>query len=531
MKNLSIWRELKLPRFTKVDRVGRYDVIIIGGGITGLSAAYLLKKAGRKVCVLERDRICAVDTGQTSAHLTYVTDLRPAELTQKFGKDAARLVWEAGAEAIDTIESIARREGIECDFRRVPGFLHASLDKKKDGTDEIDDLKKEAQAASDLGFGAQFVSAVPYVNLPGIRFPNQARFHPLAYLAGLAERIDGDGSAIFEQSEAEIEDDPLQVKANGQQLEADYLVIATHKPQTGKSHPLGATLLQTKIYAFSSYVVGATVPKGLLPDALFWDTSSPYYYLRLQSRHDHDYAIFGGLDHKTGQEADTEKVYAQLSSLLLELVPQAKIDHRWSGQVVETNDMLPFIGQLDARQFLATGFAGNGLTFGTLSALMATDAALGRENPWQDIFALDRKKIVGGSWRFLRQNMDYPYYMLKDRLTPAEGSSPDEVPPGQGKILKIGGERVACYRNESGKTTMVSAVCTHMGCLVHWNDAERTWDCPCHGSRFKTDGEVLAGPADTPLEPVKPEPGRARKAGSRVRTQSRRRSSSPKASH
>ncbi|HTM54947.1 MAG TPA: FAD-dependent oxidoreductase [Pirellulales bacterium] len=506
MNTQPVWRETPVPKFGKLDRSAQFDVAVVGGGITGLSAAYQLKRAGKKVCVLERERIGSVDTGHTTAHLTCVMDTRLTELAKKFGKDVARLAWQAGREAIDTIESISRREGIACEFRRIPGYLHASLEKNEEKTnEESDDLRAEADLARELDFDAEFLARVPCVDRPGVRLANQAKFNPMAYLAGLAERIDGDGCAIYEQTEAEeFEVDPLAVKCGAHTIRADHLVMATHMPLTGKSSFLSASLLQTKLYAFSSYVIGAAIPKGALPEASFWDTSQPYYYLRIDAHADSDYAIFGGLDHKTGQETEPQGSFHKLESLLKTIVPRLNVDHCWSGQVIETNDMLPLIGESSPGQFVATGFAGNGMTFGTLSGRIATDYVLGRENPWQDIFAVDRKKIIGGAWRCLRQNTDYPYYMLKDRLTPAEGSSPDDVARNEGKILKIDGQRVACSRDAHGKVTMLSAVCTHLGCIVHWNDAEATWDCPCHGSRFTPSGEKFAGPAERSLEPFEP---------------------------
>lgn len=501
MKDISVWRKAKLPQFPRLGKAGQFDVVVVGAGITGVTAAYLLKRAGKKVCLIERDRIGSVDTGNTTAHLTYVTDLRLKELVKNFGREQARIFWLGGAAAINTIDGIADGLKLDCEFRRVPGFLHASLDSE---SDEHNDLQEETGLARELGFDATFVESAPLVNKPGIRFSNQAKFHPLAYLAGLARAIDGDGSAIFEQSEvSEVEAEPLAAVVHGKKIKCDYLVIATHVPLMGKTGLLRATLFQTKLAPYSSYVVGAHLPKGTLSEAMYWDTSNPYYYLRVDRQPKFDYVIFGGADHKTGQKRSTSACFAQVESRLKTIIPGAKVTERWSGQVIETNDGLPFIGETAERQFVATGFAGNGMTFGTLGAMMACDAVLGRENPWQQLFAVDRKKLRGGLWNYLKENFDYPYYLVRDRLAPAEAESPREIKPGEGKILTIDGQRVACSRDEKGKLTAVSAVCTHMGCIVHWNRPEHTWDCPCHGSRFQADGKVMAGPAESPLEPVK----------------------------
>jgi Rieske Fe-S protein len=224
--------------------------------------------------------------------------------------------------------------------------------------------------------------------------------------------------------------------------------------------------------------------------------------LRIDRHPRYDYAILGGEDHKTGQEADPESCFARLEAKLTQLLPGAAVDHKWTGQVIETNDGLPYIGETGEKQFVATGFAGNGMTFGTLGAMMATDRILGRKNPWQELFDVGRNKLKGGTWDYLKENIDYPYYYLRDRLTSAQGDSVESLKKGDGAILKIGGKRVAAYRNPNGSVSQLSPVCTHMGCLVRWNPADTTWDCPCHGSRFKPAGDVIAGPAETPLEKI-----------------------------
>jgi glycine/D-amino acid oxidase-like deaminating enzyme/nitrite reductase/ring-hydroxylating ferredoxin subunit len=511
--SMSYWQQVRLPRFSRLGRSRKFDVVVVGAGITGLTAAYLLKRAGKKVCVLDREHIGAVDTGHTTAHLTYVTDLRLGKLVKHFGKDAARLAWLGGAAAINTIEEIVGALKIGCQFTRVPGYLHASLDGQRD---ERSDLEKEANLACELDFDATFLESIPYVGKPGIRFSNQAKFHPLAYIAALARAVDGEGSAVFEQADvSEIKEEPFAAVVEGKEVECDYLVIATHVPLMGKTGLVNATLFQTKLAPYSSYVVGAAVPRGRIPEASFWDTSDPYYYLRVDAGKKSDYVIFGGLDHKTGQETDTPARFSDLRARLYTLVPEAEaVDHQWSGQVIETNDGLPYIGETAERQFVATGFAGNGMTFGTLAAMMACDAVLGRKNPWQSLFSVDRKKVRGGAWDYVKENLDYPYYLVRDRLAPAEGNSIRAVRRGEGKILKLDGQRVACYRDEEGKVTTASAVCTHMGCIVRWNDAERTWDCPCHGSRFHNTGEVMAGPAETSLESIQPAKKPTRKAPS-----------------
>jgi glycine/D-amino acid oxidase-like deaminating enzyme/nitrite reductase/ring-hydroxylating ferredoxin subunit len=451
--------------------------------------------------LLERDRCGGVDTRSTTAHLTHVTDIRLHKLEAHFGRDHAQAAWEAGRAAINQIDEIVRKEDLACDFAWVPAYLHAPIGHLTE--DERKELQRDAQLAQDLAFEAEYLETIPFVEVPGIRFANQAKFHPLKYLAGLLERLPAKTCQVYETTEvSEVEDDPLVVKANAHSVACDYLIIATHVPLMGKAGVVSAGLFQSKLASYSSYVIGAKAPKGTIPEALFWDTADPYHYFRVDRHPRHDYIIFGGEDHKTGQEDDPEKRFRKLEEHLGTYVPEAEVNYRWSGQVVETNDGLPLIGETSERQFAATGFAGNGMTFGTLAAIMACDAAQERRNPWRDLFGVHRKKILGGTWDYIRENLDYPYYMVKDRLSSTEGKSLRGLKPGGGKILTLKNRRVAAYRDLKGNVTTLSPVCTHLGCIVNWNAAEATWDCPCHGSRFKPTGQVLTGPAESPLETV-----------------------------
>jgi Rieske Fe-S protein len=278
--------------------------------------------------------------------------------------------------------------------------------------------------------------------------------------------------------------------------------MATNNPLVGFASVASATLFQTKLLLYTSYAFGARAPAGTIPEAMFWDTREPYDYLRTDRHRDFDYIIYGGEDHKTGQKKKTEKAYARLFGRLKKILPDARVDHRWSGQVISTPDGLPYIGENAKQQFIATGFCGNGITFGTVAAMMARDWATGKNNPWADLFAVDRKKIKGATWNYLRENKDYPYYMIKDRISRPEAESVRELKRDDGMIIGSRGKKVAAYRDRNGKLYKLSPVCPHLGCHVRWNSAESTWDCPCHGSRFKPSGEVIAGPAEEALSPI-----------------------------
>jgi glycine/D-amino acid oxidase-like deaminating enzyme/nitrite reductase/ring-hydroxylating ferredoxin subunit len=497
MDTKSKWSEIDIKPFPKLTSSKNFEVIIIGGGITGITTAYLLSKHGIKVGLIEREKIGGVDSSHTTAHLTCLTDLRLSKLARNFGKKTAKTVWEAGQQAIAIIEKITREEKIDCELKRVSAYLLSSLIDEQN----IKDLKNDADLANELGFEAEYLSAIPYFNKEGIEFPGQGLFHPLKFIAALAEIIKAKGGEIFEKTEIEeFVDGSFKLKAGNHIISADYVVIATHDPLAGNVSLLPAAFFQTKLALYSTYVVSGRISSGVIPEGSYFDLHDPYNYLRVEKQGGFDYAILGGEDHKTGQTVDTKESYNRLERKFFKLFPETSIDHRWSGQVIETHDGLPYIGETAERQFVATGFAGNGMTFGVISALMAVDSILGRENPYNKIFKPDRFKVIGGAVDYIKENVSYPYYALKDRITPPAAKDLDSITPGEGKIINFNGKRAACYCDESGHITCLSAVCTHMGGIVHWNNAEKTWDCPCHGSRFHKTGEVMSGPAETPLE-------------------------------
>jgi glycine/D-amino acid oxidase-like deaminating enzyme/nitrite reductase/ring-hydroxylating ferredoxin subunit len=502
MRNVPVWiDDTPIRKFPKLQRNINADVLVVGAGVTGITAAYLLKKAGSTVALIERERVASIDTGHTTAHLTYVTDDGLHQLVRNFGKDHAQATWDAGLAAIDEIERIVEEEEIECEFARVPAYLHAAAgaSSKKEALH----LKKEADLAAKLGFDAAYLSSAPYFSLPAVRFANQAKFNPRKYLRSLVAKIPGSSSHVFEKSAAsEFDKKKRRVKVNRNWISFDRVVMATNNPLVGFSSMTAATLFQTKLSLYTSYVLGARVPSNTIPEALFWDTREPYDYLRIDRRSGFDYVVFGGEDHKTGQKRNTKRAYARLLARLKKIIPPARVDHRWSGQIISTPDGLPYIGENAERQFIATGYCGNGITFGTVAAMMARDWSIERRNPWTELFSVDRKKIKGAAWNYLRENKDYPYYMIKDRLSRAEADSVRELRPGDGMIIGRRGKKVAAFRDAKGNIHRLSPVCTHLGCLVRWNPAESTWDCPCHGSRFRPTGEVIAGPAEAALSPI-----------------------------
>jgi glycine/D-amino acid oxidase-like deaminating enzyme/nitrite reductase/ring-hydroxylating ferredoxin subunit len=476
------------------------DVAVIGGGITGITTAYLLSQKGLRVALIDKARFGSGETSHTTAHLTYVTDTRLLELARVFGKERARLVWDAGRTAINEIARIVSAESIDCNWQIAAGYLHVPWLKRSEFANHR--LDEEAALAQELGFAAQYVQAAPVVGRPAMMVPDQALFHPMQYLATLIERVVARGGLLFENTEySDIEENPQAVVAGDYRIRCKYVVIATHVPVAGKTGRLRALSFQSKLAPYSSYAVGAELPPDPAARAMFWDLNNPYNYLRVEARGENDYAIFGGKDHKTGQEAHPEHCYEELETLLAEILPQARVTDRWSGQVIETHDGLPYIGETSEGQFIATGFSGNGMTFGTLAARMACDAIADVENPWLEAFHPTRPAMLRAPWTYLKENFDYPRYLVKDYLAPKERDEIKTPTAGSGKVMHINGNRLAVYCNDAGEISACSAVCPHLGCLVRWNSAEQTWDCPCHGSRFGPEGKLMAGPAEKTLEP------------------------------
>jgi glycine/D-amino acid oxidase-like deaminating enzyme/nitrite reductase/ring-hydroxylating ferredoxin subunit len=498
MTSKPTWEEsLAPPDFEKPAGRIQVDALVIGGGITGVTTASLLKQAGCKVALVDLHRIGGGETAHTTAHVTCVTDTRLAELVSSLGKAEAQALWDAGDRAMQQIEAMAAEYAIECELRRVPGYLFAAEGKELDA--ERKSLKQDAGLAAEMGFDANYIESAPLFQRPAVRFANQLKFHPLKYLFGLARTLPGDGCHVFEGTDGtRLDEKKRQLRMPGGAIAYDALIVATHVPLQGHRGALAAALFQTKLAAYSTYAIEARV--DAMHEALFWDTNDPYLYLRIDKHPRGTRVILGGEDHKTGQEPDTEARYAKLGQTLRKIFPEAEPERRWSGQVIETPDGLPYIGEAGERQFLATGFSGNGMTLGTFSAMLIADLVAGRKNAWTELFDPHRKRLAG-TWEYLRENKDFPACFIKDHLSPVHESISD-LSPGEAGLVKVDGKKYAVHMDANGECTALSPVCPHMGCIVGWNAAEKTWDCPCHGSRFTATGDLIAGPAEKGLEKV-----------------------------
>ncbi len=500
MQHESPWKLSSPPSFPPLAQDATAEALIIGGGITGATAAYLLAQAGCSVILVEKEKLCAGQTMCTTAHISYPTDERLHDLVKKFGRDHAEAVWDACKASAEQIRRNVCAEEIDCEFTHVPAYLYAAPGSEKE---ESDSLREDAALATEMGFDAQFLPECPVTDQPAVLFSNLLKFHPTKYVQALAEAARKMGAQIHENSEVlEFDSEKRTVRCNGHTLSYQHVFIATHVPLQGAAGTLSSMLLQTKLAGYSTYAMEAELPEASVPEALWWDTSDPYFYFRTDKVGDKLRIIAGGEDHKTGQEKNTDASYTALEKRLHALFPTATFLRRWSGQVIETVDGLPFIGEY-AGQFVATGFSGTGMTFGTLAARMFADHVLDISNPWQELFRVERKEL-SSTWDYLKENKDYPYYLTKSLFIGA-GRDPRELAPGEGAILRLHGKKVAASKDKDGKVTLLSAICPHLGCVVGWNHADQTWDCPCHGSIFTAQGKVITGPAETPLEPVAPD--------------------------
>ncbi len=473
---------------------------IIGAGISGMSVAYELGRAGREVVVLDDNAIGGGETAQTTAHLASALDDRYFTLEQLHGRDGARRAYESHDAAIRRIEEIVAAEPIDCDFERVDGYLFLAAG------DQPELLQRELAAAQRAGF--HDVEQLPRAPLsafdtgPCLRFPRQAQFHPLRYLAGLAPAVVRQGGRIYTGTHVEeIHGDGSArvVTANGHVVWAAAIVVATNPPVNDR------VVIHTKQAPYRTFVIALEMPPSAMVPALYWDTGDPYHYVRLHAV-DADSAllIVGGEDHKTGHDDDARERYIRLETWTRKRFRMAgDVLYRWSGQVIEPADGLAFIGKNpggEGRVFIATGDSGNGMTHGVIAGLLICDLVLGRQNDWTDLYDPSRKPIKALK-EYARINLAVAGGYA-DWLKPGEVDSLDDIERGTGAVLQRGPRKLAVFRDEAGTLSVCSAVCTHLGGVVRWNSAEQSWDCPCHGSRFSPDGAVLNGPALHPLKRV-----------------------------
>lgn len=470
------------------------DTAIVGGGIVGVTTAFELVEAGHSVALVERARILEGVTGHTTAKLTSLHGLIYDHLIERFGEERARQYAEANQEAIDTVESLAEALDADCDFQRAPAYTYV------DDDDQRSTIRDEVNAARRLGLPASYTESteLPFDVSAAIRFDEQGLFHPRQYLLSLANSVaDTDDGHIFEETRAtDIQTGtPCRIETDRGNIVADDVVVATHFPI------LDPSLYFARVSPKRSYVLAVELD-GEEPEGMYYDPDEPYFSVRPVPSADEPTVLIGGQNHRTGHGGSTVDRYRKLRETATDRFDVSEIKYRWSTQDYTSVDKVPFVGPagpgIDS-VYVATGFGGWGMTNGTAAGLLLADLVRDRENSWQDVYDPNRLKVGAGAKKFLEHNVHAAKHYA-DKYLGTQGQDVHGVGRGEGRVLDTDDGPVALSRDEDGELHAVSAVCSHMGCLVEWNDGETSWDCPCHGSRFDADGSVVETPAVEGLE-------------------------------
>jgi len=478
------------------DTTAIYDALIVGGGITGITTALFLQKAGKKVVIAEAHKPGFGTTGGTSAHINTFADTTYAEVASAFGEEGAQLFADAINEGFTTIKSNIDTYQIDCDYEINPGYLYAETG------DEAKQLDEIYNGALKVGVPVHYTEEVPtpVEYLKALVFDRQAQFHPLKYLRGLQKAYREAGGIVLENTLVtgiETDNGVHTARSPTGVIRAKTVVYATHMPPN-------INLFNFECAPYRSYVLGLKLKTDTYPDALVYDMQEPYHYFRTQVLNGEKLLIAGGNDHKTGH-ADPEKAFADLEKYIRKYYNVSSVKYRWSSQYYVPVDGLPYIGQMPLAAdgiYCATGYNGNGMMLGSIAGKILSDLVRRRPNRYQDLFSPSRIKPVDGFSEFVKENVDVAYHFIADRFHIHETDSLKRLQRGTGKVLEVDGEKIAAYRDEKGAVHALSPVCTHAACIVNWNGEEKSWDCPCHGARYDIDGNVLTGPATKNLPKI-----------------------------
>jgi len=497
--------ETEFPDLPRLETDLHVDVCVVGAGIAGLTTAYLLARAGKSVAVIDSNPLSCAQSLRTTAHLSSVLDSRYFNLERVHGINSTRTAVESHMAAIHQIEAIIEDEDIQCDFERLDGYLFAP------SHEQSELINREYQSAKRIGVTeVEFLLTAPldfWETGPCLRFPNQAQFHPAKYLLGLIDAIHRLNGQIFSHTRATriCGGKIAQVDTDGAaKIMSSSVIVATNTPINDRF------VVHTKQAAYRSYAIGARIPAGSVGRALYWDTLDPFHYVRVASvltdwGSDSEMLIVGGEDHKTGQKENLGNPFTMLERWTRRVFPMIEsVDYRWSGQIMESVDGLAFIGRNPADNdnvYIATGDCGNGMTYGTIAGILIRDLILGHDNDWKQLYDPSRTSLRS-SGEYISENANAAV-QYTDWLTPGEVDTVNQIARGSGAILRRGCSKIAVYRNPNGRLIELSAVCPHLKGIVSWNPQEKTWDCPCHGSRFAPNGTVINGPSTSGLEGVK----------------------------
>lgn len=490
----TIWRaKAKKTEYTSLTKDTEVDVAIVGGGITGITTAYLLSKSGQKVALFESYQVGCGTTAGSTGNLYTMVDSRLHHVQAKFNDETAAVVAESRTSAVDLIESLVHKYKIDCDFKRQPWILYT----ESGGKDET--IEKEKKSLEKYGLKVQELQdlPLPFKTEKAIRVENQAQFNPSSFVSGLAEKIENENCRIYENTPVHhIEKgEPHVLHTPNAKVKASKVILATHTPK-------GVYALQTAIYPHREYALAVKLKSGEYPEGIFWSTDSKTHpSLRSYETEEGKFLITVGYHHKVGQEDPDKDYFGDLEKNLRRNYDVDSVVYKWSAQHYKSSDGLPFIGEsTDDNIFVATGFSTDGLTYGVVSAMIFRDLINGKNNNWAKVYKARRFTPLKSAKTFIKENINVMGEYLKDLPGKAVAGKFSEVKSGEGKIVEVEDEKLAVHRNKEGQLHVCSAVCTHMECIVNWNNNEKTWDCPCHGSRFKPTGEVIEGPAFSPLD-------------------------------
>ncbi|HRO41323.1 MAG TPA: FAD-dependent oxidoreductase [Flavipsychrobacter sp.] len=494
----SIWQE-GIENHQPVNNWNKdevFDVLVVGGGITGLTTALLLQTNGKKCILAEAYNIGFGTTGGTTAHLNTVLDNSYDNIENDFGKEGTKMVASATREAIDLVEGLLSKYNIDADFAYEPGYLFATTD------EEADHLEKIIDATVRAGVVTNPTDQIP-ISMPfkkACRFEFQARIHPTKYITGLAKAFEQEGGTLLQQcivNKVESEEYFTADTSFGT-IKARLVVYATHIPP-------GINLLHFRCAPYRSYVQAFTLKSGAYPTGLIYDMKDPYNYYRTQNINGQEYIIAGGYDHKTGHETNTDQVFREQEAYLRQHFDIDRIDYKWSSQFFTNTDGLPYIGLLPGYEkiYVGTGFSGNGITLGSLTGKMICEMITTGHSKYENLFSPSRIKPIAGFTEFVKENADVISQFIGLRLSYEKITELAQLAPGEATLAKWEGNKVALYKDEQGKIHALDPVCPHAKCVVNWNSAEKSWDCPCHGSRFACNGALLTGPARTGLTQIK----------------------------
>ncbi|HEU4470877.1 MAG TPA: FAD-dependent oxidoreductase [Flavisolibacter sp.] len=494
----SLWQH-NMPDYpNKVQAAGNdiYDVLIVGGGVTGIATALQLQKAGKRCIVAEAHNLCFGTTGGTTSHLNSFFDTTYNQVQSKFGEDDAQLLAKAAMQALDLYQSNIESYHIDCGFEHKAGYIYSQDDRQTEELDKIFEASKKA------GVEVAYIDRipVPVEFQKAIVFPGQAQVHATRYVYALAEAFEQAGGIILQQCRVlEFEgDDVLSVDTSLGPIKAKFLVWATHIPP-------GINLLHFRCAPYRSYAIALKLEDGAYPDGLAYDMYDPYHYFRTQEVDGEKYLIAGGEDHKTAHEENTEACFTRLEAYVRKYFKVGEVSFRWSSQYFEPADGLAYIGHLPgnpANVLVATGYSGNGMTYSHIAALALTELITTGESAYTRLLNPGRVKPVAGFANFVKENLDVVKEFIGKRLSREKLTELADLAPGEGRLVKYEGSTLALYKDEHGEIHAINPTCTHAKCTVGWNSAEKSWDCPCHGARYTIDGEVLTGPARKGLEMV-----------------------------